>query len=99
MDAALPIFQQTVGPLGLDVPPAGETGFEQLVAEYRAQLQPGLEPAHICGMVNMAECRAALIAAREAGCAPVWTSWVCDEDGESATRVHMLAALDRKSVV
>ena len=93
MDAAVPIFQQTVGPLGLDVPPAGDTGFEQLVAEYRAQLHPGLEPAHICGMVNMAECRAALIAAREAGCAPVWTSWVCDEDGESATRVHMLAAL------
>ena len=93
MDASVPIFQQTLTSLGLDVPPAGETSFEELVAEYRTRLKPGLGPVHICGMTNMAECRAALIAAREAECAPVWTSWVCDEDGESAARVHMLAAL------
>ena len=93
MDASVPIFQQTLGPLGLDVPPAGETIFEELVAEYRTRLQLGRGPVHICGMTTMAECRAALIAARETGCGPVWVSWVCDEDGESAPRVHMLAAL------
>lgn len=93
MDASVPIFQQTLGSLGLDLPPAGETRFEELVAEYRARLRPGLGPVHICGMANMAECRAAVIAAREADCAPVWISWACDEDGESVTRVHMLAAL------
>lgn len=93
MDASAPIFQQMLGPLGLDVPPAGETSFERLVAEYRARLKPGLGPVHIYGMSGMAECRAALIAARETGCAPVWTSWVCDEEGESSTRVHMIAAL------
>lgn len=93
MDASVPIFQQTLGPLGLDVPPAGETVFEGLVAEYRARLRPGQGPVHICGMTAMAESRAALIAARETGCGPVWVSWSCDEDGESATRVHMLAAL------
>lgn len=93
MDASVPIFQQTLGSLGLDIPPAGEISFEELVTEYRARLQPGCGPVHICGMTNMAECRAAMIAAREAGCAPVWTSWICDEEGESATRVHMLAAL------
>ena len=93
MDASVPIFQQTLGSLGLDVPPMGETTFENLVAEYRARLQPGRENVHICGMTTMAECRAAMIAVQEAGCGSAWVSWVCDGDGESATRVHMLAAL------
>lgn len=93
MDASVPIFKQTLGPLGLDVPPMGETGFEKIVAEYRARLEPEQGPVHIAGMTTMSECRAALIAVREAGCAPAWVSWVCDGDGESATRVHMLAAL------
>ena len=39
MDASVPIFKQTLGPLGLDVPPMGETGFEKIVAEYRARLE------------------------------------------------------------
>lgn len=93
MDASVPIFRQTLGPLGLDVPPMGETDFEKIVAEYRSRLQPGQGPVHIANMTTMAECRAALAAVREMGCCPVWVSWVCDEDGESATRVHMLAAL------
>lgn len=93
MDASVPIFQQTLAPLGLDIPPAGKTDFESLVAEYKARLQPGRGPTHITGMTAMAECRAAMIAVREAMCAPMWVSWVCNEDGESATRVHMLAAL------
>lgn len=93
MDASVPIFQQRLGPLGLDVPPAGETGFEELVAEYRAQMGGGQGPVQIMGMTAMAECRAALVAAREAGRAPVWVSWVCGGDGQSATRVQMLAAL------
>ena len=93
MDASVPIFQQTLGPVGLDVPPMGETDFETLVAQYRARLVPGQGPVHLAGMTAMAECRAALIAAREADCSPVWVSWVCDGDGLSPTRVHMLAAL------
>mgnify|MGYP002510243317 CR=1 FL=1 len=93
MDASVPIFRQTLAPLGLDVPPAGETDFESLVMKYKVQLQPGQGPTHIAGMTAMAECRAALIAAQEAACGPVWVSWACSEEGESATRVHMLAAL------
>ena len=93
MDASVPIFQQTLGPLGLDVPPMGETDFETLVAQYRARLVPGQGPVHLAGMTAMAECRAALIAAREADCSPVWVSWTCDGEGLSPTRVHMLAAL------
>ena len=93
MDASVPIFKQTLGPLGLDVPPMGETGFEALTAEYRARIQPGRGAVHISGMTTMAECRAALTAVREAGGSPAWVSWICDGDGESPTRVHMLAAL------
>ena len=93
MDASVPIFQQTLGPLGLDVPPMGETDFETLVAGYRAGLVPGRGPVHLAGMTAMAECRAALTAARETDCSPVWVSWACDGDGLSPTRVDMLAAL------
>ena len=93
MDASVPIFKQTLTPLGLDVAPMGELGFESLVAEYRARLQPGQGPVHIAGMTTMSECRAALLAVRETGSGPAWVSWACDEDGESPTRVHMLAAL------
>lgn len=93
MDASVPIFRQILGPLGLDVPPMGENGFEELVAAYRVRLELGKGPVHIRGMTTMAECRAALLAVNRMGCGPAWVSWACDEDGESATRVHMLAAL------
>lgn len=93
MDASVPTFRQTLGPLGLDVPPAGESRFGELIAAYRARLEPGAGPVHIQGMGSMAECRAALLAAAELGCGPVWVSWACDSEGMSATRVHMLAAL------
>lgn len=93
MDASVPIFRQRLGPLGLDVPPTGETTFEEILAAYRGRLVPGEGPVLIADMSTMAECRAALLAVREAGCPSPWVSWVCDEDGESPTRVHMLAAL------
>ena len=93
MDESVPIFGQILSPLGLDVPPAGEHTFEELVGEYRSRLTAEKCAVHISDMSTMAECRAALLAAREAECGPLWVSWVCDEDGESPTRVHMLAAL------
>lgn len=93
MDGSVPRFQQTLTSLGRDVAPAGEDGFEDLVDAYKARLQPGRGPVHIAGMTAMAECRAAVLACREAGCFPVWVSWVCDEDGQSPTGVRMLAAL------
>ena len=64
MDASVPIFQQKLEPLGLDVAPAGECGFEELAAAYRLRLEPGKGPVHIAGMTTMAECRAALAAVR-----------------------------------
>lgn len=93
MDAPVPIFQQTLGPLGLDVTPAGECAFEELVEAYRARIFAKEGPAHINCMFSMAECRAAILAAEEQGLGPLWVSWACDEDGESPTRVSMLAAL------
>ena len=93
MDATVPIFTQKLGPLGLDVPPAGEHTFEELVEEYRDRLTDAVGAVHINCMLTMAECRAAILAAGEKGCGPLWVSWGCDEDGESPARVHMLAAL------
>lgn len=93
MDASVPIFQQTLASRGLDVAPAGEWGFEELSEACRARLEPGKGPVHIKGMTTMAECRAAMLAVDALGCGAPWVSWVCDEDGESPARVHMLAAL------
>lgn len=93
MDASVPIFDQMLGPLGLDIPPAGETPFEELVSRYCERLEKGNGPVHINCMTTMAECRAAILAVGEGLPRPVWVSWAIDEDGESRTRVHMLAAL------
>lgn len=93
MDASVPIFEQMIGPLGLDVLPVGEHTFEELVEKYRCRLTAEGGAVHINCMMTMAECRAAILAAGERGCGPLWVSWGCDEDGESPARVHMLAAL------
>ena len=95
MDGTVPFFTQVLGPLGMDVEPAGEQTFEELVSAYRARLEPGQAagPVHINCMITMAECRAAILAVTESGGQGPWVSWACDEDGESVTRVHMLAAL------
>lgn len=93
MDASVPIFQQMLTPLGLDVPPVGETDFEDLTDAWRRRLGPGTGPVHLAGMAAMAECRAALLAARGLGRGAPWVSWVCDGEGVSPARVHMLAAL------
>ena len=90
---AVPLFAQKLGPLGLNVAPAGENTFEELVEEYTSRLEAGKGPVHINCMTTMAECRAAILAAKEKGCGPVWVSWGCDEEGLSFTGVHMLAAL------
>lgn len=93
MDASVPLFAQKLGPLGLDVIPNGDCTFEELVEEYASRLEEGKGPVHINCMTTMAECRAAILAARAKGCGPVWVSWGCDEEGETFTGVHMLAAL------
>ena len=93
MDASVPIFERMIGPLGLDVPPAGEHTFEELVEKYRELLSGTSGTVHINCMMTMSECRAAILAAGECGCGPVWVSWGCDEEGDSPSRVHMLAAL------
>lgn len=93
MDASVPIFERMIGPLGLDVPPTGEHTFEELVEKYHGLLGGTSGPVHINCMMTMSECRAAMLAAGECGCGPVWVSWGCDQEGESPARVHMLAAL------
>ena len=93
MDASVPIMKQMLGPMGVEIPPAGDTPFEELVEMYRIRLLPGEGVVHINCMNTMAECRAAMLAVKEGGNDPFWVSWAFDEDGESFARVHMLAAL------
>ena len=80
--------------LGLDVPPRGETGFEELVETYRRRLEPCQAGAaiYLRGMESMAEARAAVLAVRERGSCPVMVSFRCDEEGRTAAGTHVLAA-------
>lgn len=93
MDVPVPIFQQVLGPLGLELAPAGDHVFEELVEAYDAQLTAETGPIHICAMTSMAECRAAMLAAGERGLGPLWVSWSCDEEGTSPAGVKIPAAL------
>ena len=54
--------------------PAGECGFEELAAEYRARLQSGKGPVHIKNMTALAECPAALMEAYRIDCGALWVS-------------------------
>lgn len=93
MEGSVPIFKHKLVPLGLDVLPAGECSFEEIVERYCACITEQGGAVHISGMNTMAECRAAILAAAQRNCGPVWVSWSCNEEGESPTRVHILAAL------
>lgn len=63
MDDVAPLFQQTLGPMGRDVAPAGDASFSELVSAYSTRLRPGEGPVHVNCMTTMAECRAAILAA------------------------------------
>lgn len=62
MDDVAPLFQQTLGPMGRDVAPAGDASFSELVSAYSTRLRPGEGPVHVNCMTTMAECRAAILA-------------------------------------
>lgn len=56
MDDVAPLFQQTLGPMGRDVAPAGDASFSELVSAYSTRLRPGEGPVHVNCMTTMAEC-------------------------------------------
>ena len=93
MDASIPLRPLILRPLELDVPPFGETPFEELVKEYRAVME-GVD----CDAVllrdagNLACARAAALAAGELGL-PYAAAFLCDEEGDTPVGTDVLAAL------
>lgn len=94
MDVPIPLCTCPIlTPFGLDVPPYGETPFEELVSRYRealAQIPAG--PVLLRDASAMAEMRAFALAAQEGGRA-FSVALTCDEDGVSPAEVDSLAAL------
>lgn len=94
MDVPVPLCPGSIlAPFGLDVPPYGETPFEELVSRYRealASLPPG--PVLLRDASAMAEMRAFALATQEAG-RPFSVALTCDEEGVSPAEVDALAAL------
>lgn len=84
-----------LSPLGLSLPPTGETSFEELVAQYKEQVSAlsdaDLFLAETC--VTMAEARAAALAVRELTDKPLWVTFTCDENGRTPAGADVLAGL------
>lgn len=94
MDAPVPLpFETVLTPFELDIPPYGETPFEELTARYRQALE--VRPAG-CALLRdvtaMAAARAFALACQELG-RPFAVAAACDEDGETSAGVDVLALL------
>lgn len=91
-----PAFFQEAGtltPMGRDIPPYGETPFEELVSLYRTLADPDAPYYLLRDMTTMSEARAALLAVREVSSQPVYAHFSCGEDGYTKTGIDLLAAL------
>ncbi|WP_297210984.1 homocysteine S-methyltransferase family protein [uncultured Flavonifractor sp.] len=86
-----------LAPLGLSLPPFGESSFEELVAIYTEQAaalaQAGVDLFVVETMISMAEARAAVLACRSVSDKPVWVSFTCDEEGRAPYGTDVLAAM------
>ena len=86
-----------LAPLGLSLPPFGESSFEELVAVYTEQAAAlaaaGVDLFVVETMTTMAEARAAVLACRSVSDRPVWVSFTCDEEGRSPAGTDVLAAM------
>ncbi len=86
-----------LAPMGLSLPPFGESGFEELVAVYTEQAAAlagaGVDLFVAETMTTMAEARAAVLACRSVSDRPVWVSFTCDEEGRTPTGTDVLAAM------
>lgn len=86
-----------LAPLGLSLPPFGESSFEELVAIYTeqaaAQASAGVDLFFVETMTTMAEARAAVLACKSVSDKPVWVSFTCDEEGRTPSGTDVLAAM------
>ena len=86
-----------LAPMGLALPPFGESSFEEMVAVYTEQAAAlagaGVDLFVIETMTTMAEARAAVLACRSVSDKPVWVSFTCDEEGRTPSGTDVLAAM------
>lgn len=89
----IPLRPLILQPLGLDIPPFGETPFEELVARYfTAMAQADCDAVLLRDAARLAAARAAMLAAGELG-VPFTIAFLCDEEGVTPEGVDVLAAL------
>ena len=86
-----------LAPLGLSLPPFGESSFEEMVAVYTEQAaaleKAGVDLFVVETMISMAEARAAMLACKSVSDKPVWVTFTCDEEGRAPYGTDVLAAM------
>ncbi len=86
-----------LSPLGLFVPPFGDTGFDEMIALYTVQAQAlanaGVDFFCIETQMNLFEARAAILAVQSCSQKPIWVSFTCDEQGKTLSGADIEAAL------
>ena len=86
-----------LAPLGLSLPPFGDSGFEELVAVYTEQAAAleaaGVDLFVVETMTTMAEARAAVLACKSVSDKPVWVTFTCDDEGRTPSGTDVLAAM------
>ncbi len=93
MDAPIPLRPLILKPLDLDIPPFGETPFEELVDRYRAAMSgKDCDAVLLRDAPHLAAARAAALAAGELGL-PYAAAFLCDEEGRTPVGTDVLAAL------
>lgn len=95
MDIPLPENLIPFNTLGLDVPPCGETPFEELVEEWREEMGDLADGRGVLvrDLTSVAEARAAVLAARDLGESKIAVTFACDDEGLTSSEVDVLAAL------
>ncbi len=87
----------SLAPMGLLIPPFGETPFDELVEIYAEQARAcqaaGADLFLVETAVTMAEARAAVLAVKSVSDRPVWTCFTCDESGRTPSGTDVLAAM------
>ena len=85
-----------IAPSGLNTPPSGDTGFQELCDVYLEQASAlndaGVDLFVIETMSSVADARAAMLAVRSVSDKPVIVSFTCDKNGRTFTGADVAAA-------
>ena len=84
-------------PVGLFIPPFGETSFDELEEIYAQQAAAceaaGADLFLVETTMTMPEARAAVLAIKSVSKKPVWVTFTCDENGRTLAGTDVLAAM------